>query len=313
MSTLRVYALGNPRVQRGEDLVDFPTQKAYDLMYLLLLHAGQPLERDWIAERLWPMRPAGRARRCLSTALWRLRRALGVHGSEMGDKLVQVERDTLMIEVGDLGCWFDVAAFEREVALGVQGPLPCTPDREAALRRASDLYRGDLLAGRYDDWCLAERERLRLLLLRVLKRLQRHSRLAEDFAAAIAHGERLLRLDSLQEDVHREMMRCYTDSGRPTRALEHFRDWREELRSELGVEPMRETWDLYHRIRAERRTFSPGLDAATPLASLESALVEFDRALVALCSAQEALQAAALKCGLTGQIPGFSPDRNILD
>jgi DNA-binding SARP family transcriptional activator len=172
-----------------------------------------------------------------------------------------------------------------------------------------DLYHGDFLAGRYDDWCLAERERLRLLLLRVLKRLQRHARLVEAFDASVAHGEQLLRLDSLQEDVHREMMRCYADSGRPTQALEHFRRWREELRAELGVEPMRETWELYHRIRADRGPSPPAPDGPAPLASLESAFVEFDRALVALCSAQEALQAAAVECGLTGKTNLDSAER----
>jgi DNA-binding SARP family transcriptional activator len=209
-----------------------------------------------------------------------------------------------MVDDADLRIWFDVDAFEQEVALGIDGPLPCSPDREAALRRALELYQGDLLAGRYDDWCLAERERLRLLLLRVLKRLQRHSRLVHDFEASAAHGKRLLRLDSLQEDVHREMMRCYADSGRPTRALEHFHRWREELRSELAVEPMQETWDLYYRIRAERTQSPLASDAPAPLASLESALVAFDRALVALCNAQEALQAAAAECGVTVEIGG---------
>jgi len=313
MSTLRVYALGSPRVRRGEALLDFPTQKACDLLYLLLLHAGQSLDRDWIAERLWPMRPAGRARRCLSTALWRLRGTLGAFGGEIGDELIRVERDSLLIDDADSRWWFDVAAFEREAELGLEGSLPCTAEREAALRRALDLYRGDLLAGRYEDWCLAERERLRLLLLRVLKRLQRHSRMVQDFEAAVTHGERLLRLDALQEDVHREMMRCYADSGRPTRALEHFRCWREALRAELAVEPMRETWELYHCIRAERGTSRPAYDEPAPLSALETALLEFDRALVALCSAQEAVQAAAAECGLTGDIRGPALDRTGLD
>ena len=73
---LRIYALGRLRVHCGQTPLHFPTKKAQDLLCLLLFHAGQPLERDVIAERLWPMRPPGKARRSLSTALWRLRQAL---------------------------------------------------------------------------------------------------------------------------------------------------------------------------------------------------------------------------------------------
>jgi DNA-binding SARP family transcriptional activator len=100
--------------------------------------------------------------------------------------------------------WFDVEAFERQATFGLAGSLPCTEAHRRALEEALDLYRGDLLEGCYDDWCLAERERLQLLL-QVLKRLQRHYRFCEAFEAAISCGHRLLALDPLQEDVHREL------------------------------------------------------------------------------------------------------------
>jgi DNA-binding SARP family transcriptional activator len=159
------------------------------------------------------------------------------------------------------------------------------------LEEALDLYRGDLLEGCYDDWCLAERERLQLLLLRVLKRLQRDCRLGEAFEAAISYGHRLLTLDPLQEDVHRELMRCHVEAGQRPLALGQFRRCRETLRQELDIEPMPETWRLYRRIRGGQE---PALLQGTPgegHASLQEALTRLRHTLDALESAWQALQA----------------------
>ncbi len=302
MPILRIYALGRPRVLQDQTPVDFPTQKTRDLCYLLLFHAGEMVERDWIAERLWPMRPPGRARRCLSTTLWRLRKTLQRDDAPAEGIRIRTERDALLLERGK-AYWLDVDAFERKATAGLQGSsLPCDESAAEALVEAVDLYQGDLLEGCYDDWLLAERERLRLLLLRVLRRLQRHTRLSGDFEAGVAYAERLLCLDSLQEDVHREVMRCHADAGHPTRALNHFRRCRQMLNSELRVEPMPETWRLYHQIRAQRR-LSPSEGTPGGPMSVESALTQLDRAMRALRRAQVALETATVEFGRPQEAP----------
>ena len=72
MATLCIYALGRLCVFSDQVPIQFPTTKAQDLLCFLLLHAGQTLEREVVAERLWPNGSPGKARRCLSTTLWRL-------------------------------------------------------------------------------------------------------------------------------------------------------------------------------------------------------------------------------------------------
>ncbi|NIN68750.1 MAG: hypothetical protein GTO63_29500, partial [Anaerolineae bacterium] len=168
MATLRIYALGRLRVFCDQSPLHFPTKKPQDLLCFLLLHAGETLERDLIAERLWPMRPPGKARRSLSTTLWRLRQTL--KSLSPPQPYLLTERSTLAFNTA-APYWFDVEAFEQQAAFGLAGSLPCAEAQRRALEEALDLYRGDLLEGCYDDWCLAERERLQLLLLRVLKRL----------------------------------------------------------------------------------------------------------------------------------------------
>jgi len=288
MATLRIYALGRLRVFRDQALLDFPTKKAQDLLCFLLLHAEETLERDLVAERFWPMRPPGKARRCLSTTLWRLRQTLECLPSSQSYLLT--ERNTLAFNT-TAPYWFDVEVFERQAAFGLAGSLPCTEAHCRALEEALDLYCGDLFEGCYDDWCLAERERLQLLLLRVLKRLQRHYRLCETFEAAISCGHRLLTLDPLQEDVHRELMRCYVEAGQRPLALEQFQRCREILRRELYIGPMPETWQLYQQIRGGQESALLQEVPGDAHASLQEALTRLRRALDALEFAWQALQA----------------------
>jgi DNA-binding SARP family transcriptional activator len=250
------------------------------------------LERDLIAEWLWPMRPPGKARRSLSTTLWRLRQAMKCLPPTQPYLLT--ERSTLAFNT-TAPYWFDVEVFEQKAAFGLTGSLPCTEAHRRALEEALDLYRGDLLEGCYDDWCLAERERLQLLLLRVLKRLQRHYRLCEAFEAAISCGHRLVTLDPLQEDVHRELMRCHVEAGQRPLAVEQFQRCRETLHKELHIEPMPETWRLYRQIRGGQEPALLQRVSGDAHTSLQEALTRLRRALDALESAWQTLQAVSVE------------------
>ena len=236
------------------------------------------------------------SRKHLRNTLWRLRHLLQSVGVPPDEYLLIGDGS---ISFSQSGCYsLDVEVFET-VILHYQhlSGRELTPDIALQLEQAVDLYTGDLLAGVYEDWCLVERERLRLLLLRVLKRLQRHSRLSGAFEAAISYSHRLLALDPLQEDVHRELMRCYVASGQRPLALEQFQLCRRTLRRELEIEPMPETWHLYRGIRNGRGTGplpATGEDISTSMASV---LNQFRQALDALESTWQALQAATAEYG----------------
>jgi DNA-binding SARP family transcriptional activator len=293
VTPLRIYGLGHLHVFYGQVLLRFPTKKSQDLLCFLLMHAGETLERDLIAEQLWPGRLPGKARRCLSTALWRLRKTLECMAPSAQSYLL-IRSDTLAFNT-TAPYWFDVEVFERQAAVGLAGPLPCDENHRKALEEALDLYCGDLFEGCYDDWCLADRERLQLLLLQVLKRLQRDFRIRGHFETAISLGLRLLKLDSMQEDVHRELMRCYIDAGQRPLALEQFRHCREILRRELEIEPMSETWRLYWRIRAVQESTLLRETWESRYDSLKTALAQLRVALDTLESIWQTLQVVSVE------------------
>ena len=110
------------------------------------------------------------------------------------------------------------------------------------------MCNAELLEGFYDDWVLRERERLRLLYLRCLRRLMQGYRQQGAYEDSLASAQQILACDPLHEEVHREAMRLYCDLGQRSLAVRQYQRCREILADELGILPMEETQALYARI-----------------------------------------------------------------
>jgi hypothetical protein len=150
--------------------------------------------------------------------------------------------------------WLDLEAFERVLP---PARSPAASDVQA-LVPVVRLYRGDFLAGlqvpeslELEDWLVQEQERLREAVLGALRDLVDHYLATGGYSLGIFYARRLLELDPLSEETHRELMRLYALSGRRSRALAQFESLETLLAEELDVEPLEETVALYHRLRAE--------------------------------------------------------------
>lgn len=100
-----------------------------------------------LIERFWPDCDPMRGHSNLSTALWRLRRAL----APVGDSILADRRPDEAGIVEEALLWIDAEAFRTRVRLACAGNEPLHPDAAADLESALDLYRGDLLEGIYHD------------------------------------------------------------------------------------------------------------------------------------------------------------------
>ena len=248
MSRLRISLLGgvSARSRSGPDL-EIPASSSPLLGYLIV-NRHRPLTRAEVAEVLWQETDATRARRCLSTALWRLRQA--IPKTDIVSSKMQGERISLN---WSLPGWIDVVIFERKAAAGLDlDPTSLGRKQLRHLQEAAALYRGDLLAGLDDDWVMIERQRLRNIYLDVLMRLAEAHDARQESEAALIFARRLSALDPLREDVHRLIMRLFIKGGNRGKAIEQYRICQGELGSELGVEPMEETKALYAEIVGAR-------------------------------------------------------------
>jgi DNA-binding SARP family transcriptional activator len=256
-----VEFLGRARVlANGCELV--LSRQCLSFLAYLALHRDIDHPREVLIEKFWAGQEPARARSSLGSALCRLRRTLNFNGSSYLELSPRGEPRLS----SSAPMWFDIVAFEAAIRPALAAPEGQL-ERELADGLSTGLahYKGDLLLGWYDEWVLAERERLRMLCLRGHRRLMEHNAASGDFENALAAGEAALRMEPLQEIVQQRVIELYALSGQRRAALRQYERLAALLKAELGVTPTRETRALIDRIRSDAPIEC--LEAARPYAA----------------------------------------------
>jgi DNA-binding SARP family transcriptional activator/tetratricopeptide (TPR) repeat protein len=236
--------LGPLLVHDGEAQVDVPQGRLRVLLAALLLHAGNPVAADALAEMVWDGSPPSGAAVTLRSHVVRLRRVLGPRAetrlvTRYPGYLLQVteeEVDALRFR----GLCRDGGAALREGAWA---------RADALLGEALGLWRGAPLAD-------VASESLRRDEGQDLEELRLQ---AEEWRTGAAlhlgrHDELVPRLQSLaarhplREGFHGQLMLTLYRCGRQAEALAAYRRAREVLVTELGAEPGPGLQDLHQRI-----------------------------------------------------------------
>ena len=239
---LNLRLLGAPLLRRGDgSSVPLESARAASLLAYLVLHRDQPHARRQLAFLLWPDSTEEQALTNLRHLIHTLRRTI----PEL-DALIEITPRTLRWRA-EAPVQVDVVEMEaRWRTIAADGSLV----HVEALDDALDLWRGELLEGAWDDWLLAERERLhhgyRDLLARLVAALESHG----DLERAIAVTDRLLRDDPLDETTYRRLMRLHEACGDRARAVRAYHTCVDVLERELGVEPSPETRAAYEELLA---------------------------------------------------------------
>jgi DNA-binding SARP family transcriptional activator len=299
MHLLRVSLFGQARIVLGEGAQELPvTRTGQNLLAFLMLNRHRAHSRDTLCGLFWGDHTNEQAKACLNTALWRLRRLIEPDEAARGGYLLtNISGDIGFNAQGEY--WLDVAVFEDAMKRVLARPAAALTESDAQLAEsAAGLYAGDLLDGVHDDWVLSERERLRCLLLNGLTHVMGFCRTHKLPERGLACGRRILQMDPLREDVHREMMRLYHLAGQRSLALQQYDTCRIVLGKELGIVPMPETQALHAEIAAQT--------AQTPHAQAQphhadDAAPRLEEALNALRVAQEQLYQAMRFIGKTAR------------
>jgi DNA-binding SARP family transcriptional activator len=293
MGALRISLFGTVRVAHDGSRSDVAVARAVQaLLAYLLLHRHRGHPREVLTGLFWPDHSDERARGCLSTALWRLRRVLEPTGVTPGTYLLTSPAGEVRFNCAN-EFWLDVGAFEDGVGRALARPLEAMDADDArALGEAVQLYSGELLDGFYDDWALRERERLRLRYLDGLVRLMRYHGRHDAYEEALARGQDVLRHDPLREEIHREVMRLHAKAGQRARAARQYESLREILGAELGIAPMPETQALYEQLVQPASLRRSTASQAPEPGGLPQALRQLRVALQDLDRAREQLQRA---------------------
>ncbi|HSM58116.1 MAG TPA: BTAD domain-containing putative transcriptional regulator [Candidatus Sulfomarinibacteraceae bacterium] len=296
MPTLKISLFGNLHISLdGDRTVELEPATRSMLAYLLLYQYRRPRtarpRRELLANQFWSDYEERQARRCLSTALWRLRRSLEAEGIP-GDAYIVTNNDEVGFNFAS-DHWLDVTAFEEKMAQGMRRPVASMTEADArALQEALSLYVGDLFEDCYDDWILRHRERLHLQYLSSLGRLMQYFEAKQLFGKALAYGRKILSVDPLREQIHRYLMRLYVRNDQPGLAVQQYETCERILHEELGIAPMAETQTLYQRIISGKPLDDVTAVSSEPQKSLQQALQQLRQAMHALADAQDRLDDA---------------------
>ncbi len=225
--------LGPLQVLEGGRELPLGSAKERSLLAVLLLHAGSVVSRARLIEELWGQAPPATAGKALNVHVSQLRKAL-VSNDEVAivtrapGYALEVEPDRV-----------DAARFERLVMEARR--RVAAGDVEAAsslLREALSLWRGPALDG-LEFEAAARNEVGRLEELRLVARMERidcelslglHEQLIGELEACVDEHP-------LRERLRGQLVLALYRSGRQADALHSYREARETLVGELGIEP----------------------------------------------------------------------------
>lgn len=244
---LRVSLLGQVRFTLDDEpLTGFISSKVQALLCYLILNP-QHHSRDALIGLFWGNAAEADARANLRVALSNLRKLLGDY--------LDSTRQT--------------AAFNRASPYELDVDILGRYVERGELKEAAELYRGEFMQGFYltdsplfEEWQASERERLRRTALHVFQALA--TKLAQEHAyrEAIGCSLKLVDLEPWRETSHRQLMLFYARTGQFASALKQFKQCKQLLNEELGVEPTSETVQLYERIARAREAPRPNLPAS---------------------------------------------------
>jgi predicted ATPase/DNA-binding SARP family transcriptional activator len=266
---LRVRLLGGLALAWDQDpLPMIPSRAARSLFAYLVTYRDRPHTRDLLAGTFWPDLPDATARRRLSRALWQIRHVLrpfvlpqdrqAQDQASLPSPVLVAEGDTIQLDP-DLPLWLDVEEFTRHNAQCTRGG----PDAIVHCELCIEHYRGEFLAGYYDDWVVVERERLREMFLEALARLVEGHKGRGEYERALLYARRLAAEDPWREEAHREVMRLCHLLGQDAEALKQFEVCRQALAEELGAEPSPETTALANEIATRSGLSEPPILPST--------------------------------------------------
>jgi DNA-binding SARP family transcriptional activator len=234
--------------------IEIPPGRQRSLLALLLIHKNTVVSTERLVDELWDESPPATAEKTIHVYVSRLRKRIPA-----GRLVTRGSGYLLRVEEGEL----DADRFESMLRDG-RHALAAGEARRAArvLADGLALWRGSALADfRYEPFAQAEIARLEEL------RLAAQIELADAELALGRHEQlvpqlrNLLQRHPLQERLRGQLMLALYRSGRQSEALESYREGRNTLVAELGIEPGPELKELEQAIlRQDARLPGRGTD-----------------------------------------------------
>ncbi len=237
---LVIRDLGEMVTERGSVQCDPGGAKPRTILAVLCARAGRPVPAAALITDVWGPDASQRTHRALESQIWRLRKALSPQGEPSA---IVTDRAGYRLDLDEVAV--DSIAFEADADALLD---PSNTPTVGALERALGRWRGEPFTTATSTPMLDQaRRRLNALRTALLTRRADLLLTAGEFDRALDQAQALIARDPLDEHAWTVKITALSAAGQRAEALLAYRDIRELLATELGVEPG-------HEVRAAQRT-----------------------------------------------------------
>jgi DNA-binding SARP family transcriptional activator len=218
--------LGPLEARQDGDPIQLGGPKQRALLAMLLLEAGRVVSLDRLLEALWEDNPPATATASLQNFVAQLRKALGPDVIETRQPGYLLRLEPEQLDLARVRSLVDAARASEPVR------------RAALLDDALALWRGEPLAEfRYEAFAREEIARLEEFHLTLVEERAEAKLATGAHAEVVSELESLVRAHPLRERLRAQLMLALYRSGRQAQALESYREGRQLLVQEQGLEP----------------------------------------------------------------------------
>ena len=216
------------------------TRRARDIFCYIATSSHRRVEKDVLIDVFWGADDLKTVEKNFHPTISHVRKALNSRQSFKQNFLIF--RDGAYQLNPELSYSIDTEEFENYINRAERAKQEKdTESFRANLEAARALYRGEYMAGVYDDWAEDRRPFYAEQLTRVLNALAKLSFSEKKWSNAIKYAGDILQTDPFREDAHRLLMKVFAAQGKRAKVLEQFETLQKLLKEELGVSPAPET------------------------------------------------------------------------
>lgn len=224
--------------QRVVELSDWQTREARDLFLFLL--QSPALTKEQIAVVFWPDISPARLKMRFKINIYRIRQAIGQDAIVFEDDRYRFNRT--------INYTWDREEFDQLFEKLRQTTVPS--EKRKLLEQVVTILKGDYLADLDTDWMVLDRLRYQETYRYAMLELATIY-LQEGQAHDCLHvARRVLLSDPLLESAHRLIIQAYASLHDPANMTLQYRQYRQTLENELGLEPSLEISTLYQQLMA---------------------------------------------------------------
>lgn len=210
------------------------SRQVISLFAFLLLNRFENISQERITEALWPEDKSDDPVNALKNLVYRLRKIISAHGNLDGNDCVISKNGTYAWNC-EIPCIIDAEEMEKLWRQANDEKLPVSK-RIELYKKAISLYKGRFLEDLYfEGWAAPMSSYYQSIYMNCIHEVSNLLNIENRFDEITALCEAAIALEPYEETLHEKLLRSLIDSGKKSRALEHYNNISKRFYKELGV------------------------------------------------------------------------------